>query len=150
MELKKKYGALSAKGRIGFIRISLGIIFLWFGILKFFPSTSPAEEIAQKTMEKITLSMIPNEVNYMILANIETALGILLILDIYRKIIIPLALGHILMTFSPILFFTSEIFSDTMVPTLLGQYIIKNLVLFSSLLLISRNFCYSEETACIS
>ena len=34
--------------RIGIpaLRISLGIVFLWFGALKFFPELSPAEELA--------------------------------------------------------------------------------------------------------
>jgi uncharacterized membrane protein YphA (DoxX/SURF4 family) len=32
------------------LRVSLGIVFLWFGILKFFPSASPAEELASRTI----------------------------------------------------------------------------------------------------
>ncbi len=150
MELINKVKTLLTRGTIGFVRISLGIVFLWFGALKFFPNTSPAEIIAQQTMDKLTLGIVPSEVNYIILAIIETTFGIFLIGNIFQKMITPLALGHLLMTFSPMLFFPSEIFSGIFVPTLLGQYIIKNLVLFSALLLINQKFCYANEKTCIS
>jgi len=31
------------------LRVSLGIIFLWYGMLKFFPELSPAESLAVNT-----------------------------------------------------------------------------------------------------
>ena len=36
-----------------FLRVSLGIIFFWFGFLKFFPGLSPADQIATVTIEKL-------------------------------------------------------------------------------------------------
>lgn len=150
MELINKVKTLLTRGTIGFVRISLGIVFLWFGTLKFFPNTSPAEIIAQRTMDKLTLGIVTSEVSYIILAIVETAFGIFLISNIFQKMIAPLALGHLVMTFSPMLLFPSEIFSGIFVPTLLGQYIIKNLVLFSALLLINQKFCYTKEKTCIS
>ena len=38
-----KYGLL-------ILRVCLGIIFLWFGVLKFFKGLSPAEELVRKTI----------------------------------------------------------------------------------------------------
>jgi len=38
-----KYGLL-------ILRISLGVIFLWFGVLKFFKGLSPAEELVRNTV----------------------------------------------------------------------------------------------------
>ena len=32
------------------LRISVGIIFFWFGVLKFFPTLSPAEDLAARTI----------------------------------------------------------------------------------------------------
>ena len=32
------------------MRVSLGVIFLWFGALKFFPSGSPIQDLAVRTM----------------------------------------------------------------------------------------------------
>jgi hypothetical protein len=36
------------------LRVSSGIVFLWFGILKFFPSVSPAEELAIRTIDVLS------------------------------------------------------------------------------------------------
>ncbi|MBQ0734816.1 DoxX family membrane protein [Aquimarina celericrescens] len=150
MELINKGKTLLRPWPIVFVRISIGIVFIWFGVLKFFPNTSPAEIVAQRTMDKVTLGLIPSEINYLILAIIETIFGLFLIGNIFQKMIVTLALGHLIMTFFPILLFPSEVFSGIFIPTLLGQYIIKNLVLFSALLLINQRFCYSNEKICIT
>nr|WP_298999391.1 doxx family protein [uncultured Allomuricauda sp.] len=152
MELINKIETLLRPWPIVFVRISIGIVFLWFGVLKFFPNTSPAETVAQRTMDKLTLGLISSEMNYLILAIIETVFGLFLIGNFFKKMIVPLTLGHLIMTFSPILLFPSEVFTGILIPTLLGQYIIKNLVLFSALLLINQRFCYSnsDEKICIT
>ena len=38
---------------IKLMRLSLGIIFVWYGMLKFFPTLSPAEDLAIKTIDII-------------------------------------------------------------------------------------------------
>jgi uncharacterized membrane protein YkgB len=43
---------------IQLLRISLGIVFLWFGVLKFFPGTSPAEQLATKTILVLTFGFV--------------------------------------------------------------------------------------------
>ena len=37
------------------LRISLGLVFLGFGVLKFFPGMSPAAELAERTIGALTL-----------------------------------------------------------------------------------------------
>ena len=60
-----------ASAGIKFLRIGLGIIFFWFGILKFFPGLSPAEELVRNTIYFLNPDMfIP------ILATWETLIGI--------------------------------------------------------------------------
>ena len=39
---------------IQLLELSIGLIYLWFGILKFFPGGSPAEVLAANTMQVIT------------------------------------------------------------------------------------------------
>ncbi|MDR9416145.1 MAG: DUF417 family protein [Gracilimonas sp.] len=39
-----------ARTGITVLRIGLGIIFIWFGMLKFFPGLSPAEELVRNTV----------------------------------------------------------------------------------------------------
>lgn len=36
--------------RFDFLRVGLGVIFLWFGVLKFFPGLSPAENLVRNTI----------------------------------------------------------------------------------------------------
>lgn len=114
--------------------ISLGIVYLWFGVLKFFPHLSPAEALAKNTIAKLTMGIVPLDVAIILLAIWETSTGIMLIFDIYRRFAIPFALLHILLTFTPMIFFSDEIFSNgAFIPSLVGQYIIKNIIIISVL-----------------
>ena len=38
----------------GFLRMSIGTVFIWFGVLKFFPNLSPADTLAKDTISFIT------------------------------------------------------------------------------------------------
>jgi uncharacterized membrane protein YphA (DoxX/SURF4 family) len=117
------------------LAVSIGFVFLWFGILKFFPSISPAENIAKKTIDLLTFNLIPSSTSIIILAIWESLIGVLLILNLHRRIAIIIALVHMLFTFLPLFFFTSECFKVTPFQlTLLGQYILKNIILISALL----------------
>ena len=48
-----------ARHGIVLLRISLGLVFFWFGFLKFFPGLSPAEGLATGTIEVMTFGLIP-------------------------------------------------------------------------------------------
>lgn len=124
-----------------FLLISVGIVYLWFGVLKFFPHLSPAEMLAKNTIEKLTLGIIPVDLAIILLAIWETTIGILLIINLYRRFAIMFAILHMICTFSPLLFFSDEIFTNgAFIPSLVGQYIIKNIIILS--VLVSS---YSEE-----
>jgi uncharacterized membrane protein YphA (DoxX/SURF4 family) len=53
------------------LRVSLGIVFLWFGVLKFFPGLSPAQDLATRTIEILTFGLMPPSVSIPILATWE-------------------------------------------------------------------------------
>jgi uncharacterized membrane protein YkgB len=126
------------------LRVSFGVIYVWFGILKFFPNYSPAEEIAKQTVDRIVLGLIPTEYSYFMLAALETTIGVCLLFNLWKKYIPFIALGHLVMTFSPLLLFPSLTFNSLGIPTLLGQYVLKNLVLFWALLMINHKTCYAN------
>ena len=44
------------------LRVSLGIVFFWFGFLKFFPGVSPAQELAIETISIMTFGLVPDGV----------------------------------------------------------------------------------------
>ncbi len=117
------------------LSICIGLVYVWFGSLKFFSAMSPAEDLAIHTISKLTHGLIPSSIAIFILAFWETLVGVLLIAQIYRKTIIIMALVHMGMTFTPFIFFPELTFNETIfVPTLLGQYIAKNIVIIGALL----------------
>lgn len=116
-----------------FLRISLGIVFLWFGFLKFFVGMSPAHDIATATIEQLTFGLIAPDVSIFILAAWETLIGLGLITGKFLRATLLLLLLQMLGTLTPLVLFPAETFSSfPYAPTLEGQYIIKNLVLISA------------------
>lgn len=127
------------------IAISIGIVYLWFGVLKFFPELSPAEDLAKNTIHYLTFGLIPSKVSIKLLAILETGIGLFLFVNVYRKLVIYAALGHMLLTFTPLIFFSGDVFNT--VPfslTLLGQYIVKNLIIIAALLALYQQYLISK------
>lgn len=119
------------------LRISLGIIFFWFGILKFFPGLSPADDLATRTISVLTFGLIPPRLSLVILALWECAIGLGLILGAFMRVTLFLLWLQMLGTITPVFFFPNEVFNHIpYAPTLEGQYIIKNMVLISAGLVI--------------
>jgi len=119
------------------LRISLGVIFFWFGFLKFFPGLSPAEGLAVQTIEKLFFGLIPPNASIVVLATWECVIGLGLIAGKWLRAILLLLFMQMLGTVTPIFLYPHEVF--TQIPyalTLEGQYILKNLVLISAGLVI--------------
>lgn len=127
------------KGRNGLhiLRISLGLIFIWFGLLKFFPGLSPAETLAGRTIYITTFGFVKAEFSMPLLAIWECLIGIGLITTYRIRFTLLLLYCQMAGTFLPLVLFYQETWtSNIFVPTLLGQYIIKNIVLISSAIVI--------------
>ena len=121
------------------VAMSIGVVYLWFGILKYFPGVSPAEGLAQNTIDALTFNLIPSSVSIILLAIWESLVGILLILNIYRRAVVVIALVHMAFTFTPLFLFPSQVFIDMPFQlSLLGQYIIKNFIIVSALLILYK------------
>lgn len=117
-----------------FLRWSIGIIYIMYGGLKFFPLHSPAEQLAVDTIEKLTLGIFSGTPALITLAVMETLLGLFLLLGYRLKWIAYLAIGHMMGTFLPIFFFPEQVFTTSPLSlSLVGQYILKNLVIISAL-----------------
>ncbi len=129
--------SLMASYGILVLRLSLGIIFLWFGALKFFPGLSPAEDLAARTISQITFGLLSPNIAVFILAVWECLIGIGLIFNLYMRATLFLLWVQMLGTITPLFFFPGEVFTVfPYAPTLEGQYIIKNIVLVSAGLVI--------------
>ena len=122
-----------SKNGLMFLRISIGIIFFWFGILKFFEGYSPAEGLAIKTIDALSFSLLPQKVIIYGLAAWEVLIGIGLLFNIFMRETLLLLFLQMIGTFTPLFLFPSEVFHIFPVAlTLEGQYIVKNLVLVSA------------------
>ena len=119
------------------LRYSIAIVFLLFGGLKFFPQLSPAEAICAETVQALTFHLFPKVFCVYALAILEVSIGLLLFSNKLLKIGIVLAVAHLLFTFSPFLLSPSQVIDQSVNSfTLLGQYIVKNIIVISALLMI--------------
>lgn len=126
--IKKKNGP-------NLLAVSIGVVYLWFGSLKFFPALSPAEGLAKNTIHELTLGILPDSYSIVLLAIMEVGIGICLLMGLWRKTTVIVALFHMALTFAPLILFPSESFQNPpWIPTLLGQYIGKNFVIVAALL----------------
>ncbi|WP_410198422.1 doxx family protein [Aliarcobacter butzleri] len=90
---------------------------------------SPAEDLAIKTIDIMFFHLIDGSLSIKLLAILEVAIGIGFLSGYYTKLVTIIFLGHMLCTFAP-LFILPEL-SFTHAPyafTLVGQYIVKNIV----------------------
>ncbi len=119
------------------LRVSLGVVFFWFGVLKFFPGLSPAQALATRTIDLLTFGLIPPQASLVILATWECLIGLGLIFGVFMRATLLLLFLQMLGTVTPLFFFPLETFTQVpFAPTLEGQYIIKNVVLVSAGLVI--------------
>lgn len=125
-------GWMSAHG-ITLLRLSVGIVFLWFGGLKYFTGFSPAEEIATRTIQTLSFGLLTEKVILYGLATWEVLIGLGLLLNIFLRETLLLLFLQMVGTFMPVFMFPSEVFASFPFSlTLEGQYIFKNLVLLSA------------------
>ena len=122
------------------VRWSIGFCYLWFGALKFFPGLSPAETLAADTVKALTLGMIDGRLAVVLLGSMECVIGLALFIGRGMRPALHLLLVHMVCTFAPVFLFPHLVFSH--VPyglTLVGQYIMKNLVIASTAWLLLGN-----------
>jgi uncharacterized membrane protein YphA (DoxX/SURF4 family) len=123
---------------IALLRINMGIVFLWFGALKFFPGLSPAQVLAERTIGTLSFGLIRPAFSLPALAAWECLVGLGLITGRFLRLTLVLLFGHMCGTMLPLFFFPAELFTRfPFAATLEGQYIIKNLVLVSAGLVIA-------------
>ncbi len=110
-------------------RFSIFLIFFWFGLIKII-GLSPASPLAEALTSK-TVGMQYFHTLFILLAVIECVIGILFLFPKATRIVIPLLLFHMAIVCSPLLLVTEHTWQSFLVPTLEGQYIIKNAVVIA-------------------
>jgi len=114
-------------------RLALGIVFLWFGALKFIPGWSPATDLAGRTLERLSFRLVAADTGVFILAGVEVLIGLGLLTGKLLRLTLLLLFVQMVGTLTPLVLFPGETFTVVpLAPTLEGQYIIKNLVLVAA------------------
>ncbi len=110
------------------LRVGLGIVFFWFGVLKFFPGYSPAEDLVRNTVYFVDPDLfIP------VLATWEALIGLGLIFGKWMRVTLLLLFLQMPGTALPLLLLPDVVWTHFPFGlTLEGQYIIKNLVLIGA------------------
>jgi uncharacterized membrane protein YkgB len=118
-----------------FGRFSLFVIYFWFGILKLI-DVSPANPLVEDLLERTLPFMSFKTFNFGF-AIYEMLIGILFLFPKATKAVLVLLFLHMITTFMPLVMLPAVTWQSPFVPTLEGQYIIKNLLIISVALFIA-------------
>lgn len=119
-----------------FLRLSLAIVFVWFGMLKPL-GLSPAEDLVLATVGWMPL-LAPNTW-LAVIGWWEVAIGLAFLSRKTLRLAIALLFLQMVGTFMPLVMLPDVVFQAGHIPyapTMEGQYIIKNLVIISAALVI--------------
>ncbi len=111
-------------------RLALFVVFFWFGLLKLI-GLSPAGHLVHALFDQ-TIHFMAFNTFYLLFAAFECIIGILFLIKGAERIVLPLLLFHMGTTVLPLFFLAHITWQSFMVPTLEGQYIIKNLVIIAT------------------
>lgn len=111
-------------------RFGLFVVFFYFGALKVIgqsPASGLVEQLFEQTINFISFG------NFIILFGLfECLIGVLFIIPKAERVVMPLLFFHMITTFMPLFILPEVTWSGFLVPTLEGQYIIKNLVIIAA------------------
>ena len=110
-----------------FSRFSLFVVFFWFGILKVL-GLSSASGVVERLFEQ-TIPFMSFGLFFVLFGLFECLIGVLFLVRGFERIVIPLLFVHMITTLGPLFLLPEETWVKFLVPTLEGQYIIKNLVI---------------------
>jgi uncharacterized membrane protein YkgB len=126
-----------ARWGVRVVRLSLGLVFVWFGALKFVPGLSPAEDLAARTITQLSGGLIGPALSLPLLATWECLIGVGLMTGRFLRATLLLMGLQMIGTLTPLVLFPTETFTRfPYAPTLEGQYIIKNVVLLAAAMVV--------------
>lgn len=126
------------KHSITLLRVSMGAVIFGYGVLKFFPGVSPAENLVQTTTSLLTFGLVPDNVALVLVATLECAIGLSLLIGRGLQVTIYLLMFWAIGILSPVLLMPQRLFSGpNHAPTLEGQYVLKDIVFLTASLVIA-------------
>lgn len=121
-----------ARQGLTLLRISLGVVFFWFGALKLLPGASPATDLIHES-----ITFLPPDLFIPFLGVWEMVIGLGFITGWFLRATILLMILQMAGAISPLILNPDAVWeSFPFVLTLEGQYIVKNAVLIAAALVI--------------
>jgi putative oxidoreductase len=115
------------------LRVAVGAIFLAFGVLKYFPGISPAQNLTEAATDKLTLGLVPGDVAIVFVATLECFIGVCLLAGRWMRVAIWLLAVEFVGILSPLVLLPGRLFSGPHhAPTLEGQYVLKDIILIAA------------------
>jgi len=110
-------------------RIALSVVYLWFGVLKL-AGLSPANAMIH-SLEAKTLPFLSFDHFIIPFALFEICIGVLFAIPKATRIALILFVAHMVMATMPLILLPGRTWQSAFVPTMEGQYIIKDIVLIA-------------------
>lgn len=121
---------------VWFGRFALFLVYFWFGILKVF-DLSPATPLVNALQEQ-TIPFMQASQFIFLFGIFEVLIGIGFLIPKLTKIVFYIFLFHMVTTIMPLFMLSQIVWVGPFIPTLEGQYIIKNIVLIALALFIFK------------
>ncbi len=124
-------------------RFAIFIIYFWFGALKVF-SESPANPLVDSLLHK-TLPFMPFPTFILLLGIFEMMIGLIFLVPKLERVAVSLLLIHIVMTLMPLILLPIMTWQRFLVPTMEGQYIIKNILIVALAVVILAHSHHNKD-----
>ncbi|HVU06355.1 MAG TPA: hypothetical protein VHE10_00975 [Candidatus Paceibacterota bacterium] len=112
-----------------FAHIALFIVYVWFGAVKLF-GYSPANPLVDALLHQ-TMPFITFHTFNLILGAYEVLIGLLFLIPRKERYAFILLVPHVIVTTLPLFLLKGMTWQSMFVPTIEGQYIIKNVLIIA-------------------
>ncbi len=129
--------SLVRKVSIPVSRIAIFIVYFWFGLLKVL-GLSPASPLVLSLLDR-TMPFISPDAFLIWFGLFEVLIGIIFLIPKFARAAIALLVIHLVTTVMPLFLLKSSLWTGMMVPTLEGQYIIKNVLIVALAIVVASN-----------
>ncbi|CAM3434203.1 DoxX family protein [Occultella aeris] len=133
--ISTRFAGWAERHGVTLLRVSIGLIFLAFGIPKYIPGASPVEALVTDTVEALSLGLVSGHAAMIAVALLETFIGLTLVTGRFLRLGLLAMGGAMVGFFAPIALFAGDLVGGGL--TLEAQYIIKDTVLVTAALVIA-------------
>jgi putative oxidoreductase len=125
------------------LRVTIGIVFAWFGALKLTGDTPVARLVAD------TLPFLPKGFIVPALGVFEVLLGLALLVGRRLDLVVVLLVLHLAGTFMVLIVTPEQAFSNhkPLMLTMVGEFVVKNVVLIAAALVVATKYAHRIEMA---